>query len=326
MDSDRHNLTIIAEVGSNHNGSLDQAFELIDVAADLGADVVKFQSFLADQLLAADDPNYERIKRLEVPRAWYPLLMERCEKRGVSFLSTATNETTMAWMEELHVAAYKVASCNITHRPLLDQLIATGKSVIVSTGMATLDEILETARHFRSRGLRSFSFLHCVSKYPTPPEDMRLGNIPVLRALLGCPIGLSDHSPGSHIAVAAVALGATIIEKHISLDKTGIGLDHEVAVVPQTFGEMCRQLREVAAALNPDFSPDLQNIRTMRRSVRFTRPLTAGSVVQADDLKVTRPEDGLKPEFFDTLIGRRLTRDVAINEATEWGQFEGAHS
>jgi sialic acid synthase SpsE len=322
----RDGVTIIAEIGSNHDGELDKAFRLIDVAAECGADVVKFQSFLVDDLLAADDPNYDRLRRLQVPRDWYPKLMARCQSRNLAFLSTATNFTTLGWMEGLGVHGYKVASCNITHRPLLRRLVEIGKPVIVSTGMATLDEVMALRRWFEGLDFHAFAFLHCIARYPTPAEDMNLGNIRVLRRVLPCPVGLSDHSHSTVIPALAVALGARIIEKHISLDRGGIGLDHEVAVLPDDFAAMCRNIREAEAAVRIDFTPERAVMARMRRSLRFARDLEAGCVVAEADLKVTRPEDGLPPDTLDRLIGRRLTRAVAANQPAQWDLFEGGEA
>ncbi|MCB2099774.1 MAG: N-acetylneuraminate synthase family protein [Rhodobacterales bacterium] len=314
---------IIAEVGSNHDGSLDTAFALIDMAAAAGADVVKFQSFLADDLLAADDPNHARIKSLELPRDWYGRLMDHCAARGVTFLSTATNDTTIGWMEDLGVAAYKIASCNITHQPLIDRLAAIGKPIIASAGMADLDEVVAFEAGLRAAGHAEHAVLHCVAEYPTQPKDLHLGHITTLKGALACPVGFSDHSPGAHMAVAAVALGARIVEKHISLDKSGAGMDHEVAVLPDVFRDLCRGVRDAEAALDADFRADPRTVFTMRRSVRFARDLPAGAVVAATDLKVTRPEDGLAPATLPALAGRRLAVAVSANQPTSWDLFEG---
>lgn len=314
---------VIAEIGSNHDGNIYKALTLIDVAADCGADVAKFQSFLAGEMLAPDHPNYPMLKRLEMPMEWYPRLMERCERKGLRFLSTATNFTTLGWMEELGAWGYKVASCNITYAPLLDRLMAIGKPVIVSTGMATLEEVISLARRFAACGLES-AFLHCVSKYPCPSEQMRLRNIAVLREILPCPVGLSDHSHGSHLAVAAVALGARVVEKHLTNDPKGYSPDHKVSVLPETFADMVRAIRETEQALVTDFAPDLEAMATMRRSLHFAASLPPGHVLTESDIKVTRPENGLPPSALPSVIGRRLTRPVVADEPMDWELLEGA--
>ena len=303
-------IKIIAEAGTNHNGILSTALEIIEVAADCGADIVKFQSFLVDDLLSSNDPNYDRMKKLEMPKEWYPELINCCNNHGVSFLSTATNFTTLKWMEEFNVSQYKVASCNITHRPLLDKLIEIGKPVIVSTGLANLDEILELAEYFNSNGFKNYSFLHCVSKYPTGPSDARLKNITFLKEKLKCKVGFSDHTQGYHLAVAAVALGAEIIEKHITLGKSDIGMDHEVAVLPGIFSELCSAIRDTEKALYADFSHDENAFLNMRRSLHFARDMSIGEIVKYTDLKIVRPEDGLPPSEMDCVMGKKLVKNV----------------
>lgn len=316
-------VTIIAEIGSNHNGELDTAYELIDMAAEAGADIVKFQSFLVDDLLAAGDPNYEVLKKLELPRAWYPKLFQRCRERGVHFLSTATNFTTMDWMEELGVVGYKVASCNITHRPLLERLVKIGKPVIVSTGLASKDDILELADFFAASGFSDYSILHCISQYPAPPESMRLGNITALKELLPCPVGLSDHTHGVHIPAAAVALGARIVEKHISLDRSGLGLDHDVAILPDEFRRLCKVIRELEQALVVDFTPNAEGIFSMRRSLHYASALEKGTTLGTEHLKIVRPEDGLLPSRQNGVLGLRLARDVEDGAPVRMEDFNG---
>lgn len=312
MNDDR--LTLIAEIGSNHDGELGKALEMIDAAAECGADIVKFQSFLADDMVDPAHSDYRLLKTLEMPRDWYPQLMDRCARRGVRFLSTATNFTTLGWMEALGAWGYKVASCNVTYEPMIRRLIEIGKPLMVSLGLATLDETVSLARRFRDAGIADVTFFHCVSRYPTPAEAMRLGNIAVLRELLSYPIGFSDHSQGVHLSVAAVALGARIIEKHFSLDRQGISPDHSFALVPDEFRELVQVTRETAEGLFVDFELDRDTAFRMRRSLHFSRALDAGSLLAGEDVKVTRPEDGLLPGALDTVIGCRLVRDVAADE------------
>lgn len=310
----RHKVMIIAEVGTNHNGDLDTALRYIDVAAACGADVVKFQSHVTEELVGPENPNFERLKAVEIPYDWYPKLIQRCKDNGVYFLSTATSFKTIGWLEEFGVEMYKVASGNITHRPIIDKLIEINKPVILSLGVIALEEIYELAAYFDSRGFDKYALLHCVAKYPTPAADLKLKNISVLRDTLECPIGFSDHSWGSHMAPVAVALGATIIEKHISLDKQGRGMDHEVAILPDEFAEMCKAIREAESALYADFTVDRELLYTLRRSLHFRHDLPEGAVITMDDLKITRPENGLAPKELSKVLGKRLSRNVAAND------------
>jgi sialic acid synthase SpsE len=317
-------ILIIAEVASNHNGDLDTALRLIDIAAECGADVVKFQSFIAKDIILPSDPIFDQLQKLEMPHEWYPVLMDRCAQRGVRFLSTATSFTTINWMEEFGVWGYKVASCNISFRPLIDRLVEIGKPVIFSTGLARIEEVKALADHLVKEGLRDFAFLHCVSKYPAPPEDLRLKNITLLRELLPCPIGYSDHSAGSHMAVTAVALGAKIVEKHISLDKKGIGMDHDVAILPDEFAVLCQAVRDAEKALTADVTPDVETMFTLRRSLHFACDLAAGETITPEAIKITRPEDGLLPKNNVAVLGctvrepvkkdQPITEEVLANE------------
>lgn len=313
---------IIAEVGTNHNGELKTALKLIETSAKCGADVVKFQSFLVDDLLSEGDLNCSILKQLEMPKEWYPVLMEHCARNSVAFLSTATNFTTLGWMEEFGAMAYKVASCNISHTPLIDRLVEIGKPIICSTGLASVDELTELDKYLRKRNFSTYAFLYCVSRYPTLYEDLHLKNISELQKLFSCPIGFSDHSPGIFMAVAAVALGARIVEKHISLDKKGTGMDHEVAILPGEFATMCKAIRDTEKALNVDMDPDVDNIFSMRRSLHYSRDVLPGETIQREDIKIVRPEDGLLPKEMSDVVGKTLKRSVGANQPVRWEDIE----
>ncbi len=313
---------IIAEAGSNHNGELKTAFEIIEKAAAGGADVVKFQGFLADDLLSKDDPDYAAMKRLEIPEAWYPQIIAHCRKNNIQYLSTASNDKSLAWMEKYGAEMYKIASCNINYQPLLEKLVDIGKPLIVSTGMATLSEIVELKAYFESKKFTRYSFLHCVAKYPTPPDQMNLKNITEMKRQLNCKIGFSDHSEGIHMAVAAIALGAEIVEKHVSLDKKGIGMDHKVAITMEQFSEMCRNIREVEAGMKEKFLSSTEEYKTMRRSLHFTENLEIGTLLQPHHIKVTRPEDGISPRDITRVINKKLSRAVKKDAPVSYEDIE----
>jgi len=317
-----NNVLVIAEIGSNHDGNLDKAFELIDVAAEAGANVAKFQSFLADEMYTPADSNYDLLKKLEMPREWYPQLMQRCEQNGLRFLSTATNDVTLGWMEELGVSWYKVASGNITHRPLIERLLGIGKPVIFSTGLTTLNELIELKTYLQAGGLNDTAFLHCVSEYPAPPEKIRLRNISVMKQLLDCPVGFSDHSMTTCLAFAAVTLGAQIVEKHITLDGAGLSPDHEFSLKPDQFRTMVDGIREIESGLFADFTPNKEGMFALRRSLHFASNLEAGHILTQKDLKIVRPEDGLSPNKLYDVIGHRLTRSVVCNDPVDWSDME----
>jgi N-acetylneuraminate synthase/N,N'-diacetyllegionaminate synthase len=313
---------IIAEIGSNHDGDLDKALRMIDVAAEVGANVAKFQSFLADEMYAPGDPNHALLKKLEMPREWYPKLYDHCEQNGIRFLSTATNETTLGWMEDLGMDWYKIASGNITHRPLIDRLIEIGKPIIFSTGVASLDEILDLAGYLRKQEHDEFAFLHCVSEYPAPADHIRLGNIEILTRLLQCPVGFSDHSETPYLALAAVALGARIIEKHLTLDGVGVSPDHAFSQKPEQFRTMVNGIREVESGLFIDFSPNSEGMYSLRRSLHYASDLKAGHALSLDDLKIIRPEDGLAPKQLHDVVGQTLMVNVKRHDPVRWHQIE----
>jgi len=329
---------VIAEIGSNHDGSLDRALALIDAAAGAGADAVKFQSFRAEGLLARRWPApgggwrsaeaFPILERLEVPPEWHAPLRDRARERHVAFLSTPFDEGRAALLAALGMPAFKVASGDLTHLPLLRRLGGYHRPVLLSTGLATdaeiaaaLDAIAAGAGAPERRP--PVVLLHCVSLYPLRPGDANLRVLPGLRERHGCLVGWSDHSPGHTLAVGAVALGACVIEKHFTDDRRRPGPDHSFAMEPADLRAMVDAVRELEAGLGdgtkqprPDETPER---RWARRSIYAARPLPAGKVLEAADLKVVRPALGLPPSALDGLIGRRLARPLEADQplATE---------
>ncbi len=324
---------VIAEIGSNHDGQLERALALVDVAADAGADAVKFQSFRAAGLLARRWPDadggwktaeaYPVLERLEVPAEWHAPLRDRARERGVMFLSTPFDESRAALLAALGVPAFKVASGDLTHHPLLRTLAAYGRPLLLSTGLATPDEIgaaLDAVAEGAGAPERvpPVVLLHCVSLYPLRPGDANLRALEPLRGRFGCLVGWSDHSPGHTLALGAVALGACVVEKHITDDRNRRGPDHGYAMEPGEFRAMVDAIRELETGLGdgtkrprPDEEPER---RWARRSVYAARSLPAGSLLEATDLKVVRPALGLEPDAVLQLIGRTLRRPLAVDE------------
>jgi sialic acid synthase SpsE len=309
MLNENDRVLVIAEIGTNHDGSLSKALDLIDIAVDSGADIAKFQSFLADEMVAKSDANYPMLKRLEMPQDWYPILIKHCSDRGIRFLSTATNFLTLGWMEDLDVWGYKVASCNVSHTPLIDKLIDLGRPVIISTGLATLEEIIELSQKFDESSVDA-AFLHCVSEYPCPPERMNIKNITVLSNAIKQPVGLSDHSKGYNLASAAIALGATVLEKHLTNNRDGYSPDHQVSLLPGEFSAMVAAVREIEQSLTSGFCPNPEAVRSMRRSLHFGASLPRGHIIAESDIKVVRPEGGLPPADLYSIIGCTLVEPV----------------
>jgi N,N'-diacetyllegionaminate synthase len=329
---------VIAEIGSNHDGSLERALALVDAAAAAGADAVKFQSFRAATLLARRRPlagggwqpaaAYSILERLELPAEWHVSLRDRARDRGVLFLSTPFDEERAGLLAALGVPAFKVASGDLTHVPLLRRIGGFGRPVLLSTGLATPDEV-DAALAAIAEGAGAperrppVVLLHCVSLYPLQPGDANLRALPALRARYGCPVGWSDHSPGHTLALGAVALGACVIEKHFTDDRTRPGPDHPFAMEPAEFRDMVSAIRDLEAALGDgEKRPRCgeEGERTWaRRSVHAARALGAGAVLEARDLKIVRPALGLPPAAFASLLGRRLGRALEIDEPLRAG-------
>lgn len=320
---------VVAEIGANHNGDLDLALRLMDVAQKAGADAVKFQSFLADQLVKRDSQDYALLKRLEVPRDWYPRLKKEAANRGLVFFSTATNDITLSWLQEVGAELYKIASTNITHMPLIRKTASIGKPVIMSTGMATLEEIDEAVQAFTQTGNRELCLLHCVSEYPARPESINLRVIQTLQARYpDHPIGFSDHTLEIGTSIGAVALGARVIEKHLTLDrKMKIkGPDHHYSLEPDEFIAMTQNIRAVEAALGDGkkrVSPaEEQKAAQYWRSLHAACDLPAGTVLTAEHISIVRPNDGLHPRYLDKVIGMKLNQPLKEGQAITWTVFK----
>jgi sialic acid synthase SpsE len=324
---------VIAEIGSNHDGSLDRALALIDAAAASGADAVKFQSFRAETLLARRWPAadgswrtaeaYPVLERLEVPTEWHASLRARAQAHGVLFLSTPFDDARASLLAALGVPAFKVASGDLTHLPLLRRLGSFGRPILLSTGLATDDEIATAldavAEGAGGRGRRPpVVLLHCVSLYPLRPGDANLHALPALAERFGCPIGWSDHSPGHTLALGAVALGACVVEKHFTDDRSRPGPDHAFAMEPAEWRVMVDAIRELEAALGdgrkqPRPAEEEERVWA-RRAVYAARALPAGAAIGPDDVKVVRPALGLPPAALTDLLGRRLCRALDADE------------
>jgi sialic acid synthase SpsE len=324
FDTDR-SVLIVAEIGNNHEGSAAAAADLVRTAAACGVDAVKFQTFRADQYVRkSDTARYERLKRFELADHQFADLSQLAHERGLLFLSTPFNLAAVATLESL-VDAYKVASGDNDFFPLLAQIAATGKPMIVSTGVsdaacvdATVGFIRQT---WESRGVRGeLALLHCVSSYPAPADQLNLHSIGFLAGRFGCTVGYSDHALGVEAAVTAVAAGARVVEKHFTLDKhTSDFRDHQLSADPMEMAELVKRIRTVESMLGA-FEKKIQPCEVdatvaIRRSIVAVRDLPAGATIAAGDLKWIRPGGGLHPGSEGTLIGGILRRDVRGDEA-----------
>ncbi|HVN59794.1 MAG TPA: N-acetylneuraminate synthase family protein [Gaiellaceae bacterium] len=315
---------VIAEIGNNHEGDAGVARELVESAATAGADAVKLQTFRTEHYVsAADAARYERLKRFELADATLADLAALSRERGLLFLSTPFDLESAHVLEPL-VDAYKVASGDNTFFPLLDRLAATAKPLLISAGLASLDEIERSVQFVRDRrngrgAADDLAVLHCVSSYPTPPGEAALRAIEVLRERLGCPVGYSDHTLGIDAAVLSVALGARIVEKHFTLDTAYSDFrDHRLSADPDEFRTLIRRIREAEELLGApikEVQPSEQDaVVALRRSIVAAADLAAGHRLALSDLTWVRPGGGLAPGDEHRLVGRTLRRDVRFGD------------
>jgi len=327
---------IVAEAGVNHNGNPALARRLVDAAAECGADAVKFQTFTVDALLTREAPKAgyqvettgagesqrEMLARLELGADRLAELRDRAGKHGLVFFSAPFDEASADALEALDVAVYKVPSGEITNLPLLRHIAAKGRPIILSTGMATLEEVEQAVAAIRAAGDPPLALLHCLSAYPAPVEEVNLRAMDSLASRFGYPVGFSDHTLGIEIAVAAAARGAAIIEKHLTLDKTLPGPDHRASLDVAEFSAMVRAIRSVESALGDGVKrpmpSEADTRRVARKSLVAARALKAGERVAAGDLASKRPGTGISPAELPRVLGLRLTRDVAADEVIPW--------
>lgn len=327
---------VIAEAGVNHNGELALAKRLADAAKACGADAVKYQSFKAESLVSrrAEKARYQKmstgpsgsqldmIRKLELSEADHRALAEHCRRLGITFLSTPFDEESADLLDGLGVPLFKLASGELTNKPLLQHVAAKGKPLILSTGMSTLAEVAEALGWARAVGSAPVTLLHCLTEYPAPSDQVNLRAMDTLREQLGVPVGYSDHTPGIEIAVAAVARGATVLEKHLTLDKTLAGPDHAASLDPAEFAALVRAVRSVSAALGDGVkrpaSCEIDNRTVARRSVVAAADLPAGHALRRADLALKRPAGGIAPAELERVLGRRLKKAVVADEALTW--------
>jgi N,N'-diacetyllegionaminate synthase len=330
---------VIAEAGVNHNGSLETALLLVDAAVGAGADAVKFQTFIAERVVSASAPKaaYQRettgagesqlemVKKLELPAEAFQEIQNYCRSAGIVFMSTPFEEASADLLERLNVPVFKIPSGEVTNLPFLEHVARKQKPMIVSTGMADLDEVRTAVELIRSCGNLSLVLLHCVSSYPASPGSANLRAMFTLAREFAVPVGFSDHTLGIEVTLAAVALGASVIEKHLTLDKTLPGPDHRASLEPHEFAAMVRGVRVVESALGDGRKKpapeELDTAAVARRSLVSSRALALGTIVTGDAISTRRPGTGLPPSMRSKLIGRRLNRDVKAGEVFSWEMF-----
>jgi N-acetylneuraminate synthase len=327
---------VVAELSGNHNGRLERAVDLVHAAKKAGADAVKLQTYTADTITMDAPGEWFEIKagpwrgrrlhelygEASTPWEWHPDLFAAAREAGLICFSSAFDPTSVDFLEQLGTPLYKAASFEIVDLPLLARIARTGKPVILSTGMASLAEIDNAVRVLRAGGVPGLVLLNCVSAYPARPEDMHLRNIPVLAGAFGCLVGLSDHTLSSTAAVAAVALGACVIEKHLCLNRADGGPDAGFSLEPAEFADLVRSVREAEAALGSSArfgtrAGEATNV-LFRKSLFAARDIAAGQALGREDVRVIRPGHGLPPAVLETVLGRRARKDIPRGTPLSW--------
>ena len=313
---------LIAEVGSNHDGDLGTAKRYVRACAEAGADAVKFQSFRADRLCRSGSAGFETLRSLELPDAWHGELRDEARRAGIDFLSTPFDEERIDLLVELGCPALKIASGDLTHTPLLRRAAASDLPVLLSTGLATLEEVREAVETLRRYGNPPLALLHCVAAYPAPFASLNLRCLSTLAEAFACPVGFSDHSAGDTAAVAAVALGAKLVEKHVTFDPNAPGPDHGFAISMDAFSRWVQAVRNTESALgNGEKRPapcEADGRIGGRRAVYTAAALRPGEALSTTHLKVVRPAGGLSPAELDAVVGRHATRSIDSDEAISW--------
>lgn len=313
---------VIAEIGSNHDGALDEAVRLIEAAAGAGADCVKFQSYRAATLVAPGHPGRSTLERLRLPPAWYPDLKAAADSHDVHFASSPFDLEALRDLVAIGVPVIKIASGDLTYTDLLEAAAATGLPLIVSTGAAYLGEVDDAIRTLRAAGAQEIALMHCASAYPATFAAANVRAVATMRAAFGVPVGFSDHTPGHAAALASVALGARLIEKHITFDRSSPGPDHAFALTVEEFAEMVGNIRALEASLGtgikePDASERGER-EWARRGVYTTRALEPGHVLGPTDLICLRPLQGVPASRRSELEGRRLSRRLEALVPIHW--------
>ena len=321
---------IISEIGANHNRSLSMAKELIDISAEAKADAVKFQIYSAENLYSRKTPShsgykkdlFSLIKEIETPRDWLPELADYCKQKNIIFFATPFDNEAADELDKLSYL-FKIASFEIVDLPLIKHVALKNKPIIISTGLCNIEEIEDAVLTCREAGNDDIVLLQCASMYPSPPDIMNLRTMDTMRLAFGVHTGLSDHTKGIHISVAAAAMGARVIEKHVTLDRSLEGPDHPFAIEPDELAELVRQVRDVESALGDGFKrgPSIEEIEfyeKARRSIHAKRDILEGETITEEMICSKRPGYGIKPKYINLVVGRRAKRKITAEEWITW--------
>ena len=326
---------VIAEMSANHNGNIETAFKIIEAAKQAGADAVKLQTYRPDTITLNCDTEdfrihgglwdgrtlYELYEEAHMPWDWHAPLFAHARKHSITIFSSPFDNTAVDLLEDLNAPAYKIASFEAVDIPLIKYVASTGKPMIISTGMADAEEIQEAIDAAREGGCKELAILHCVSGYPAPAEDYNLRTIPDMIQRFGLVTGLSDHTLDNTTAITSVAMGASIIEKHFTLDRSGGGPDDSFSLEPTELAALCKDSKTAWAALGQvDYgrkSSEQGNVK-FRRSLYFVKDMKAGEAITRDSIRSVRPGFGLLPKHFDAVMGKRINRDVSDATPITW--------
>jgi len=334
---------VIAEMSANHNGHIETAFKLIEAAKQAGADAVKLQTYRPDTITLNCETEdfrihgglwdgrtlYELYEEAHMPWDWHAPLFAHARKQCITIFSSPFDNTAVDLLEDLNAPAYKIASFEAVDIPLIKYVASTGKPMIISTGMADAEEIQEAIDAAREGGCKELAILHCVSGYPAPAEDYNLRIIPDMIQRFGLTVGLSDHTLDNTTAITSVAMGASIIEKHFTLDRKGGGPDDSFSLEPAELAALCKDSKTAWAALGRvDYgrkSSELGNAK-FRRSLYFVKNMKAGDVITSDAVRSVRPGYGLSPKYMDRVLGQKINRDCTSGTPVTWDSLYLAHT
>ncbi len=331
---------IIAELSGNHNQSKDRAIQIVDAAKNSGVHAIKLQTYTADtmtlyiskgsfQIIDAGSvwngrKLYELYDEAHTPWQWHNDIFDRCKEIGLLCFSTPFDASSVEFLESLKAPAYKVASPEILDIPLIQKIARTGKPIIMSTGMATIQEIAEAVEAAKKAGCKDLVLLKCTSAYPANPKDSNLATIPHMKELFGVQVGISDHTPGIGVPLAAIALGATMVEKHITLKRSDGGVDAAFSLEPQEFSHLVSESARVKNAIGKiNYGPvkNEEGAIKFRRSLYFTRDLQKGDVITKENIQSLRPGDGISPKYSDIVLGKKVNCDIKMGDPVLWDQL-----
>lgn len=330
---------IIAEAGVNHNGQLDYALDLVDAAADAGADIVKFQTFSAKNLVSpgtekaeyqemqtGPGDQFEMLKKLELSPEAHLIIYERCKERNIEFMSTPFDEEALEFLIKLGMKRVKIPSGEITNEPFLRCIAEKKLPIILSTGASTLSEVLRAQTVIQENHPLDLTILHCTSSYPADLREVNLRAMQTIAQHSKVPVGYSDHTLGISASVAAVALGAMVIEKHFTLDRGLPGPDHRASLLPNELLQLVTQIREVELALGSvekiPSKTELAVRNLIRRSLTACRDLESGQILKVSDIAILRPGTGIPPSYLYDVVGKKLSRSVREGDTLQWGDLQ----